>query len=265
MARRLLRFGVLGYLAALLFVPVGMIAYRTFAHGFAPVWAALSSPAAVHAALLSIGITAICVPINVLFGIAAGWLIARGRMPARRVVDALIALPFALSPVAIGLALYVLYGRTSTIGGWLTAHGIQVLFTPLGMVVATLIITLPFAVREVAPVLEEIGTEQEQAAATLGSGGLEAFLRVTLPAIRWAIVYGVVLTAARALGEFGAVSIVSGNIVGQTQTLPLYVEERFRTFDTTAAYSAGFLLALISLLILAAMSLLTRRRTQEAS
>jgi sulfate transport system permease protein len=264
-ARRLLRFGVLFYLAALLFVPVGMIAYRTFAHGLHPVWTALTSPAAMHAALLSIEITAICVPINVLFGIAAGWLIARGRMPARRVVDAVIALPFALSPVAIGLALYVLYGRTSTIGGWLTAHGIQVLFTPTGMVLATLIITLPFAVREVVPVLEEIGTEQEQAAATLGSGGLEAFLRVTLPAIRWAIVYGVVLTAARALGEFGAVSIVSGNIVGQTQTLPLYVEERFRTFDTTAAYSAGFLLALISLLILAAMSLLTRRRTREVS
>ena len=265
MGRRLLRFGVLFYLAALLFVPVGMIAYRTFAKGLAPVWAALTSPAATHAALLSIEITAICVPINVLFGIAAGWLIARGRMPARRLVDAIIALPFALSPVAVGLALYALYGRTGTIGAWLSAHGIQVLFSPLGMVVATLIITLPFAVREVVPVLEEVGTEEEQAAATLGSGALEAFLRVTLPAIRWAIVYGVVLTAARALGEFGAVSIVSGNIVGQTQTLPLYVEERFRTFDTTAAYSAGFLLALISLLILAAMSLLTRRRTREVS
>jgi sulfate transport system permease protein len=264
-ARRLLRFGVLGYLAALLFVPVGMIAYRTFAHGLAPVWEALSSPAAVHAALLSVEITAICVPINVLFGIAAGWLIARGRMPFRRAVNAVIALPFALSPVAIGLALYVLYGRTSTIGAWLLAHGIQVLFTPLGMIIATLIITLPFAVRETVPVLEEIGNDQEQAAATLGAGSMESFLRVTLPAIRWAIVYGVVLTAARALGEFGAVAIVSGNIVGRTQTLPLFVEERFRTFDTTAAYSAGFLLALISLLVLAAMSLLTRRRTQEAS
>jgi sulfate transport system permease protein len=264
-ARRLLRFGVLGYLAALLFVPVGMIAYRTFAHGLAPVWEALSSPAAVHAALLSVEITAICVPINVLFGIAAGWLIARGRMPFRRAVNAVIALPFALSPVAIGLALYVLYGRTSTIGAWLLAHGVQVLFTPLGMIIATLIITLPFAVRETVPVLEEIGNDQEQAAATLGAGSMESFLRVTLPAIRWAIVYGVVLTAARALGEFGAVAIVSGNIVGRTQTLPLFVEERFRTFDTTAAYSAGFLLALISLLVLAAMSLLTRRRTQEAS
>jgi sulfate/thiosulfate transport system permease protein len=264
--RRLLRFGVLGYLAALLFVPVGMIAYRTFEHGLAPVWTALTSPAATHAALLSIEITAICVPINVLFGIAAGWLIARGRMPARRVVDAIIALPFALSPVAIGLALYVLYGRTSTLGAWLSDHGIQVLFSPLGMIVATLIITLPFAVRETVPVLEEIGPDQEQAAATLGAGALESFLRVTLPAIRWAIVYGVVLTAARALGEFGAVAIVSGNIVGRTQTLPLFVEERFRTFDTTAAYSAGFLLALISLFVLAAMSVLTRRRvTQEAS
>ena len=263
MARRLLRSGVLCYLAALLFVPVGMIAYRSFAHGLAPVWTALTSPAATHAALLSIEITAICVPVNVLFGISAGWLIARGRMPGRRVVDAIIALPFALSPVAIGLALYVLYGRTSALGGWLSDHGIQVLFSPVGMVLATMIISLPFAVREVVPVLEEIGAEQEQAASTLGSGGLETFLRVTLPAIRRAIVYGVVLTAARCLGEFGAVAIVSGNIVGRTQTLPLFVEERFRTFDATAAYSAGFLLALISLLILAAMSLLTRRRIRE--
>jgi sulfate transport system permease protein len=263
--RRLLRGGVLLYLAALLFVPVGMIAYRTFAHGLGPVWTALSSSAATHAVLLSLEITAICVPLNVLFGVAAGYLIARRRMPAPRLVNAVIALPFALSPVAIGLALYVLYGRTSTLGGWLLDHGIQVLFSPLGMIVATLIISLPFAVREIVPVLEEIGTEQEQAAATLGAGAMETFLRVTLPAIRWGVVYGVVLTAARCLGEFGAVSIVSGNVVGRTQTLPLFVEERFRTFDTTAAYSAGFLLALISLLILAAMSLLTRRRTRETS
>jgi sulfate transport system permease protein len=142
---------------------------------------------------------------------------------------------------------------------------VQVLFSPLGMIIATAIVSLPFAVREIVPVLEEIGTEQEQAAATLGAGAMETFLRITLPAIRWGVVYGVVLTAARCLGEFGAVSIVSGNVVGRTQTLPLFVEERFRTFDTTAAYSAGFLLALISLLILAAMSILTRRRVREAS
>jgi sulfate transport system permease protein len=263
--RRLLRAGVLLYLAALLFVPVGMIAYRTFAHGLAPVVTALTSPAALHAVQLSLTVTAICVPLNVLFGLAAGWLIARRRMPAPRLVNAVIALPFALSPVAIGLALYVLYGRTSTLGGWLLDHGVQVLFDPLGMVLATLIISLPFAVREIVPVLEELGTEQEQAAATLGAGSAETFLRITLPAIRWGVVYGVVLTAARCLGEFGAVSIVSGNVVGRTQTLPLFVEERFRTFDTTAAYSAGFLLAVISLLILGLMSVLTRRRVREAS
>jgi sulfate transport system permease protein len=251
----------IGYLAALLLVPVAMVGYRTFAHGLGPVLNALTSPPAVHAALLSLKITAVAVPADAVFGVLAAWLLARRRMPARPLVDAVIDLPFALSPVAIGLALYLLYGRTSPVGSWLTAHGIQVLFTPTGMVLATATVCLPFVVREVAPVLAELGTEQEQAAATLGAGGLQTFLRVTLPAIRWALVYGIVLSTARALGEFGAVSIVSGNVVGQTQTLPLYVEERFRTFDATAAYSAGLLLALISLAVLAALTLLTRRRT----
>lgn len=265
MGRVLLRVGVLGYLAALLLVPVGMIGYRTFQHGIGPVWGSLSSPPARHAALLSVQVAAVAVPTNALFGVLAAWLLARGRMPARAVVDAVIDLPFALSPVAIGLALYLLYGRTSTLGSWLTGHGIQVLFSPLGMVLATATVCLPFVVREVAPALAELGTDQEQAAAALGATGLQTFWRVTLPAIRWALVYGVVLSTARAFGEFGAVSIVSGNVVGQTQTLPLYVEERFRTFDTTAAYSAGLLLALISLTVLAAMSLLTRRRTPARS
>lgn len=263
MARRLLRYGVLAYLAALLIVPVGMIAYRTFGHGVAPVWDALTSAAARHAASMSILVCVIAVPLDVVFGVGAGILLARRRMPARWLVNSVIDLPFAMSPVVIGLALFILYGRGGWLGGWLAAHGIQVLFNWPGMVLATAFVCLPFVAREVVPVLEELGTEQEQAASVLGARPLQTLLRITLPAIRWALVYGVVLSAARALGEFGAVTIVSGNIVGQTQTLPLYVDEQFGNFNPTAAYSAGLLLAVIAILILLAMTLLTRKRARE--
>ena len=179
---------------------------------------------------------------------------------AGRLVNVLVNLPFAMSPVVIGLALFALYGRGGWLGDWLATRGIQVLFSVPGLVLATTFVSLPFVVREVVPVLEEVGTDQEQAAATLGSGAWTTFRRVTLPALRWALAYGVVLSAARALGEYGAVSIVSGNIVGRTQTLPLMVEERFRNFDAIGAYSAAFALALMSLLIVAAMTLLSRRK-----
>jgi sulfate/thiosulfate transport system permease protein len=260
MSRGLLRTAALGYLALLLLGPVAMIAYRTFEHGIGPVWDALTTPAALHALYLSVAVTAIAVPLNLVFGIGAGILLARRRMPAGGLVNLLINLPFAMSPVVIGLALFVLYGRTGWIGGWLAGRGLQVLFSFPGIVLATAFVCLPFVVREVVPVLEELGNDQEQAAETLGANPMQTFWRITLPAMRWAVVYGVVLSAARALGEFGAVSIVSGNIVGQTQTLPLLVEERFRDFDRTGAYSAGFLLAVISLLILFAMTLLSRRK-----
>lgn len=263
MARHLLRYSALGYLAALLLVPVGMIVYRTFEHGLSPVWAALTAEPARHALWMSLLVTAISVPVNVVFGLGTGLLLARRRMPLRGLVGVLIDLPFAMSPVVIGLALFVLYGRGGWLGGWLVAHGIQVLFALPGMVLATVFVSLPFVVREVVPVLEELGTEQEQAAETLGAGPVRTFVSVTLPGLRWALVYGVVLSSARALGEYGAVSIVSGNVVGQTQTLPLYVEEHFRNFDATGAYSAGFLLAAVSLAILAAMSVLNRRRRER--
>lgn len=259
-SRRLLRFGALGYLTMLLFAPVVMVGYRTFAHGVSPVWSALNSPAARHAIFLSVVVTAIAVPINIAFGLVAGIAIARRRMPAGRLVNLLVNLPFAMSPVVVGLALFTLYGRNGWLGSWLLAHGVQLLFSVPALVLATTFISLPFVLREVVPVLQELGTDQEQAAATLGAGGWITFWRITLPAIRWALGYGVVLSAARALGEYGAVSIVSGNIVGKTQTLPLLVEERFRNFDSVGAYSAGFTLAVISLVIVAAMTLLSRRR-----
>jgi sulfate/thiosulfate transport system permease protein len=175
------------------------------------------------------------------------------------VLQAVIDLPFAVSPVVIGLAMVLVYGRSGWFGGWLADHGIQVIFSPVGMAIATIFISLPFVVREVVPVLREIGTDQEEAASTLGASAWQTFSRVTLPAIRWGVAYGVVLTTARALGEFGAVSVVSGKLAGQTETLPLYVEERFQQFDLAGAYAASLVLAMLALGTVMAMNLMKRK------
>jgi sulfate/thiosulfate transport system permease protein len=255
------RFVALGYLALLLLAPVAMIFYRTFEHGLAPVWDAITAPNAMHAFWLSIEIVAIAVPLNTAFGIGMALLLERGRFRGKALLGVLIDLPFAISPVVVGLALVLVYGKTGWFGDWLAAHGIQVIFSVPGMVIATAVVSLPFVARETMPVLRELGTDSEQAAATLGANAWQTFWRVTLPAIRWGVVYGVVLTTARALGEFGAVSIVSGRIEGQTQTLPLYVQDRFENFDTAGAYTAAVVLALLALGTLLAMNLLTRRRS----
>ncbi len=254
-----LRSVALGYLALLLLAPVLMIFYRTFEHGLTPVWEAITAPNAMHAFWLSIEIVAIAVPLNTLFGVGMALLLERGSFPAKWLLGLLIDLPFAISPVVVGLALVLVYGKTGWFGDWLAEHGIQVIFSVPGMVIATAIVSLPFVVRETLPVLHEMGTDAEQAAETLGAGPWQTFWRVTLPGIRWGVVYGVVLTTARALGEFGAVSIVSGRIEGQTQTLPLYVQDRFENFDTTGAYTAAVVLALLALATLVVMNLLTRR------
>jgi sulfate/thiosulfate transport system permease protein len=253
------RVVALGYLALLLGAPVAMIFYRTFEHGLAPVWSAITTPNAMHAFWLSIEIVAIAVPLNTVFGIGMALLLERGRFRGKALLGMLIDLPFAISPVVVGLALVLVYGKTGWFGDWLAAHSIQVIFSVPGMVIATAVVSLPFVARETMPVLRELGTDSEQAAATLGASAWQTFWRVTLPAIRWGVVYGVVLTTARALGEFGAVSIVSGRIEGQTQTLPLYVQDRFENFDTAGAYTAAVALALLALGTLLAMNLLTRR------
>jgi len=259
-ARKLgVRTLALGYLAVLLIAPVGMIFYRTFEHGLGGVWEAVSAPNAQHAFWLSLEIVAIAVPLNTIFGIGIALLLERGRFRGKLLLGMLIDLPFAISPVVVGLALVLVYGKTGWFGNWLAENGIQVIFSVPGMVIATAVVSLPFVARETIPVLRELGTDAEQAAATLGASGWQAFWRVTLPGIRWGVVYGVVLTTARALGEFGAVSIVSGRIEGQTQTLPLYVQARFENFDITGAYTAAVVLALLALGTLLAMNLLTRR------
>ena len=244
------RFFALGYLAVLLAAPVGFVFWRTFEHGVGPAWDAVTSHDAVHALKVTLILVAIAVPANTVFGLMCSLAIVRHRFPGAGIVNAVVDLPLALSPVVAGLALLLLYGR----GGWLGGHG--VLFALPGMVLASIFVSLPFVVREVVPVLREIGTEQEQAAATLGASAFQTFRRVTWPAIRWATAYGVVLTTARALGEFGAVSVVSGRLVGQTETLTLYVQDRYVGFDTVGAYAAAGVLALIAVATLILMTTL---------
>jgi sulfate transport system permease protein len=249
-----LRVFSLSYLAVLLVAPVGYVFWKTFEHGVGPAWDAVTTPDALHALKVTLILTAIAVPANTIFGVLCALAIVRHRYPGAGVVNAVVDLPLALSPVVVGLALLLLYGR----GGWLGGHAI--VFALPGMVLATIFVSLPFVVREVVPVLREIGTEQEQAAATLGASAFQTFRRVTWPAIRYATAYGVVLTTARALGEFGAVSVVSGRLVGQTESLTLYVQDRYQAFDTTGAYAAAGLLALLAV---ATLLLMTRLKPKE--
>jgi sulfate/thiosulfate transport system permease protein len=260
-ARIGLRTVALGYLTLLLALPVGFVFYKTFEKGLGAVWDALTTPNAIQALELTLLMVAVAVPLNTAFGVLAALVIVRGRMRGRALLNALIDLPFAISPVVVGLALYLLYGRQGWFGSWFLDQGIQIIFSTPGMILATVFVSLPFVVREVIPVLREIGTSQEDAAATLGASPWQTFWRITLPAIRWGVLYGVVLTTARALGEFGAVSVVSGKILGETDTLPLYVEQRFQAFDLTGAYAASALLAAIAL---ATLLLMTKLQPKEA-
>jgi sulfate transport system permease protein len=253
-----LRFTALGYLAALLIFPVALVGYRAFEDGVDAFWAAITTPEALHALYLTIVIALIAVPANTVFGILCALAIVRRRFRGHGLVNSIVDLPLALSPVVVGLALVLVYGRQGWWGGWLNDQGIEVIFALPGMVLATIFVSLPFVVREVVPVLREIGDEQEEAASTLGAGPWQTFWRVTLPAIRWGVAYGVVLTTARALGEFGAVSVVSGRIAGRTETMTLHVEERFQAFDLTAAYASSVVLALLAVATLLALTLLRR-------
>ena len=258
--RLTLRFVALGYLFLLLAAPVGLVFFRTFEHGLGPAWDAVTTPEAQHAFWLTIVMVAVAVPINTVFGVITAIVLVRQRFPAKPLMNAAIDLPFAVSPVVIGLALILVYGSDGWFGGWLTERGIQVIFSYPGMILATIFVSLPFVVREVVPVLREIGTEQEQAASTLGSSWWQTFWRITLPSIRWGLTYGIVLATARALGEFGAVSVVSGKLSGETETATLFVEQRFHQFDLTGAYAASVVLALMALTVLLSMNLLNTRR-----
>jgi sulfate transport system permease protein len=263
-----LRTFVLVYLGMLVAVPVGSIAYKAFAPGFTTAWSDLTNPQGlgshgfVHALLLTLLVAAIAVPLNTVFGVGVAILLARHRFPGYRLLDAAIDLPIAISPVVVGFSLLLVYDKTGWIGSWLASQGIQVAFSIPGIVLASAFISIPYVAREVLPVLQEIGTEQEQAAATLGAGPLITLLRITLPSIRWGIAYGVTLTTARVLGEFGAVSIISGNIQGQTETLTLYVSNQFANYNLVGAYMGGLVLAVISLAVLGLLSLTKRKEVR---
>jgi sulfate/thiosulfate transport system permease protein len=253
-----LRIATLTYLGALLGIPVGLVFWRAFADGPLVAWEAVSRPAALHALGLTVLVVLIAVPANTVFGVLTALALARHRVPGKGLVSTLVDLPLALSPIVVGLALISGYGQSGWIGAWLVGLNIQLIFALPGIVLATILVSLPFVVREVVPVLHEIGIEQEEAARLLGASGVRTFWRVTLPSIRWAVAYGVVLTTARALGEFGAVSVVSGKLAGRTETLTLYVEERFLAFDVTGAYAASVLLALLAFATLLVMHFTAR-------
>jgi sulfate transport system permease protein len=259
-----LRGVALLYLLALLILPVVLIFFKTFEHGFGVAWGWMTTPAAISALWLSLLMAVIAVPLNTLFGVACALVLVRRRGRMAAVLDALIDLPFLVSPIIVGLALTLVYGIHGWFGTFFSDHGIRIIFAVPGMLLATVFVSLPFVVREVAPVLVEIGDEQEQAAATLGASGWQTFWRITLPSIRWGVIYGVILSTARALGEIGAVLVVSSNIPGSTLTLPLLVYQRAEqpgSGATTGAYAAATELAVISLVVLLAMTALSARRT----
>jgi sulfate transport system permease protein len=251
-----LRFSALAYLGALVVVPLAMILYRTFEHGFVAFWEQVTTPAAISALSLSLIIVAIVVPLNVVFGLVTALALARGDFRGKGLLQAVVDLPFAVSPVIVGVALILFWGS----GGWLD-DAIGVIFSLPGMVLATTFVTLPFVVREVEPVLHEIGTEQEEAAATLGASKWQTFWRITLPAIRVGVVYGVVLTVARSLGEFGALTVVAGGVAGESQTLTLLVHARYiDDHNTFGAYGASTVLMGLAVLTLIVMTTLQRKR-----
>jgi sulfate/thiosulfate transport system permease protein len=251
--RRLgLRSVALGYLLIVLLGPVSMVFWKTFEHGVGPFWAALSASETTNALKNTMIIAAIAVPLNTVFGIVCALAIVRKRFPGKGLVNAFVDLPLALSPVVVGLSLYILYGRGGWIGDWLNAHVTPILFALPSMVIATTFVSMPFVAREVVPTLREIGDEQEQAAHTLGASGWQTFWRITLPSIRWAVIYGVVLTTARSLGEYGAVKVVSG----YNKTSTLQVQDYYENFDNTGAYTISLMLAVIAVLVLVAMMLL---------
>jgi sulfate transport system permease protein len=249
-----LRFVALFYLAFLLVIPVGILFWRTFQHGFAPFWDSITTPEALHALKVTLQVALAAVVLNVIFGVTVSLLLVRHEFPGKRFLNVLIDLPLAVSPVVVGLAIILVYGRLTPIGEWFGHRGFDIVYALPGMVIATVFVSLPLVVRELVPTLEEIGTEQEQAAWTLGASGFQTFRKVTLPAIRWALSYGIVLALARSLGEFGAVAVVSGKVLGETQTLTLYVQQQYDGFKKADAYSISVLLALLAIFALVAMT-----------
>ena len=260
--RYLLRYVALGYLLLLLIVPVGLILWRTFSPGVGAFFESISTPAAVSALQLSLLVVAIVVPLNVLFGVPTALVLARNRFRGKSLLQAVIDLPFAVSPVVVGVALILLWGTSGVFGFVQNDLGFKIIFGFPGIVLASIFVTVPFVIREVEPVLHELGTDQEEAAATLGSSWWQTFWRITLPSVRWGLMYGIVLTVARTLGEFGAVTIVAANLPGSSQTLTLLVADRYSRGAEYGAYAVSTLLMTVAVLVLIVQVILDARRAK---
>jgi sulfate transport system permease protein len=260
--RYLARYVALGYLFVLLVVPVGLILWRTFAPGVGAFVESITTPAAISALQLSLLVVAIVVPLNVIFGVPTALVLARNRFRGKGALQAVIDLPFAVSPVVVGVALILLWGTAGVFGFVENDLGFKIIFGFPGIVLASIFVTVPFVIREVEPVLHELGTDQEEAAATLGSSWWQTFWRVTLPSIRWGLMYGVVLTVARTLGEFGAVIMVSSNLPGTSQTLTLLVADRHARGAEYGAYAISTLLMAVAVIVLIVQVILDARRAK---
>lgn len=253
----------LSFLAFFLIVPLIVVFTEAFSKGAAVYFAAISEPAAAHAIKLTLIAAGIAVPLNVVFGLAASWAIAKFQFRGKQLAITLIDLPFAVSPVIAGLIYMLLFGAQGLMGGWLAEHNIRIMFAIPGIVLATVFITFPFIARELIPLMQEQGKEQEEAAITLGASGWRMFFRVTLPSIKWGLLYGIILCNARAMGEFGAVSVVSGKIRGHTNTMPLHIEILYNEYQFAAAFAVASLLALLALVTLVLKSALEWKAARE--
>jgi len=252
-----LRLVAIGYVFFLVVWPLGVLVQRTFASGMTALSDALADPQVVGAVNLTLVVAFYAVVINLVFGVTISILLVRYEFPGKRLLSALIDLPLSVSPVVVGLAILLVYnGRDGLFGPTLEAADVQIIFSSFGMIMATCFVALPLVIREVVPTLHEIGEDQEQAARSLGANAPQTFLRITLPSIKWAVVYGVVLSLARSIGEFGAVKIVSGNITGRTQTATLLVEGKYQNFQQDTAYATSFLLILVSIACLVVVAVL---------
>jgi sulfate transport system permease protein len=263
LVRALLIAAAAGFLALFLLLPLVAVFGEALRRGLSVYLAAISEPEARSAIRLTLLVVAIAVPANVGFGLAAAWAIAKFRFRGKQILITLIDLPFAVSPVVAGLIYVLLYGSRGWLGPWLDAHDVRIIFALPGIVLATVFVTFPFVARELIPHLEEQGTDHEEAALTLGASGLQTFWRVTLPSVRWSLVYGVILCNARAMGEFGAVSVVSGKIRGETNTIPLHVEILYNEYQFAAAFAVASLLAGLALVTLVAKSVVEWRSARE--
>jgi sulfate transport system permease protein len=253
----------LSFLALFLFLPLAAVFVEALRKGAAAFLASFGDPAGIAAIRLTLLVVVVSVPLNLVFGLAAAWAVAKFEFRGKQLLITLIDLPFSVSPVISGLIYVLLYGTYGWLGPWLVEHGLQIIFAAPGIILATIFVTFPFVAREVIPLMEEHGTEEEQAALTLGASGWQTFFRVTLPNVKWALLYGVILCSARAMGEFGAVSVVSGHIRGKTNTMPLQVEILYNEYNFVAAFAFASLLAMLALVTLVAKSLVEWRAERD--